>query len=89
MTAFWNFLCDLTPADWVLLFVAWVLVSFCLGTFTGMGIRLADRRDERSRVRVYEPTWDETWADAWPAADSDEDEVDLRFRQILAAEGLS
>jgi hypothetical protein len=86
MTTFLTFLGSLGPLDWAFILIAWVIVAFALGTFTGLGIALSDRRDARRRARE---NWDETWADIWPTNDSDDDEVDLRFQQILAAEGLA
>lgn len=90
MSAFLHFLGALTPLDWTFILIAWVLVAFALGTFTGLGIALADRRDARRRAReVHEPECDCDWLAAWPTDQADDDEIDLRFSQILAAEGLA
>lgn len=83
MTAFFAFLGHLSVYDWTFIVLAWVIVAFALGTFTGLGIALADRRDARRRAReAYEP--DTGWLAAWPVGD--DDDVDLRFQQIIAAE---
>lgn len=46
MTTLFAFLPSLQPIDYAFIGIAWLLVAAALGTFTGLGIRLADRREQ-------------------------------------------
>ena len=79
MSAFFSFLGSLTALDWTFIGIAWLLVAFALGTFTGLGIALSGKR-------APEPTdVDATWVDVWPVSENT-DELRLRFDQIVSAE---
>lgn len=93
MTTFLAFLDHLTALDWLFIAIGWLLVAYALGTFTGLGIGLADKRKpEPAYVDVTlwlppVPTQadvDATWLDAWPLGN--DDETRLRFDQIVSAE---
>ena len=92
MSTFFRFLGDLTVLDWLFICAAWVIVAFALGTFTGLGIKLSGRSQHYTDLTLEQPPVptqaeiDAVWLAPWPAGD--DDEIALRFSQILAAEGL-
>lgn len=95
MHTFLSFLGHLTPVDWLFIVIAWVIVAFALGTFTGLGIALADRRKPAgevvNRIPVLPPVpithpADLDWLSVWPAEDASDDQIHLRFDQIVSAQ---